>query len=52
MSNIFAGGYRLGGRPNSGARKIARVAYHRGHFKNPMTDAEMEEKFRQTGIRM
>jgi 2-methylcitrate dehydratase len=23
-----------------------RVEYHRGHFKNPMTDAEMEEKFR------
>jgi 2-methylcitrate dehydratase len=22
------------------------VEYHRGHFKNPMTDAEMEEKFR------
>jgi 2-methylcitrate dehydratase len=31
---------------NSGARKSARVEYHRGHFKNPMTDAEMEEKFR------
>jgi 2-methylcitrate dehydratase len=30
----------------SGARKIVRVEYHRGHFKNPMTDAEMEEKFR------
>jgi 2-methylcitrate dehydratase len=30
----------------SGARKIQRVEYHRGHFKNPMTDAEMEEKFR------
>jgi 2-methylcitrate dehydratase len=30
----------------SGARKTARVEYHRGHFKNPMTDAEMEEKFR------
>jgi 2-methylcitrate dehydratase len=29
----------------SGARKTARVEYHRGHFKNPMTDAEMEEKF-------
>src|SRR6202795_454474 len=30
----------------SGARKAVRVEYHRGHFKNPMTDAEMEEKFR------
>jgi 2-methylcitrate dehydratase len=30
----------------SGARRTFRVEYHRGHFKNPMTDAEMEEKFR------
>jgi 2-methylcitrate dehydratase len=30
----------------SGARKTVRVEYHRGHFKNPMTDTEMEEKFR------
>jgi 2-methylcitrate dehydratase len=30
---------------SSGARKTTRVEYHRGHFKNPMTDAEMEEKF-------
>jgi 2-methylcitrate dehydratase len=30
----------------SGARKTVRIEYHRGHFKNPMTDAEMEEKFR------
>jgi 2-methylcitrate dehydratase len=30
----------------SGARKTVRVEYHGGHFKNPMTDAEMEEKFR------
>jgi 2-methylcitrate dehydratase len=30
----------------SGQRKSARVEYHRGHFNNPMTDAEMEEKFR------
>jgi 2-methylcitrate dehydratase len=30
----------------SGARKTSRVEYHRGHFKNPMTDAELEEKFR------
>jgi hypothetical protein len=27
-------------------RKAVRVEYHRGHFKNPMSDAEMEEKFR------
>jgi 2-methylcitrate dehydratase len=33
----------------SGARKAVRVEYHRGHFKNPMTDAEMEEKFRLLG---
>jgi 2-methylcitrate dehydratase PrpD len=30
----------------TGARKTFRVEYHRGHYKNPMTDAEMEEKFR------
>ena len=30
----------------SSTRKTVRVEYHRGHFKNPMTDAEMEEKFR------
>jgi 2-methylcitrate dehydratase len=30
----------------SGARKTVRVEYHRGHFKNPMSDTEMEEKFR------
>ncbi len=30
----------------SGERKTVRVEYHRGHFNNPMTDAEMEEKFR------
>jgi 2-methylcitrate dehydratase len=30
----------------SGGRKMVRVEYHRGHFRNPMTDAEMEEKFR------
>ena len=27
-------------------RKSFRVVYHRGHWKNPMTDAELEEKFR------
>jgi len=30
----------------SGQRKSVRVEYHRGHWKNPMTDAEVEEKFR------
>ena len=30
----------------SGGRKNVRVEYHRGHWKNPMTDAEVEEKFR------
>jgi 2-methylcitrate dehydratase len=30
----------------SGKRNSVRVEYHRGHWKNPMTDAEMEEKFR------
>ena len=25
---------------------MVRVEYHRGHFKNPLTDAELEEKFR------
>jgi 2-methylcitrate dehydratase len=30
----------------SGERNTVRVEYHRGHFKNPMTDGEMEEKFR------
>ena len=29
----------------SGARKAARVEYARGHWRNPMTDADMEEKF-------
>jgi 2-methylcitrate dehydratase len=31
---------------SSGKRAAAEVAYHRGHFKNPMTDQEVEEKFR------
>jgi 2-methylcitrate dehydratase len=30
----------------SGVRRSVRVEYHRGHWKNPMTDAEVEEKFR------
>ena len=35
----------------SGQRKTTRVEYHRGHPKNPMTDAEMEEKFRSLAKR-
>ena len=35
----------------SGARKTVRVEYHRGHFKNPMTDAELEEKFRSMALK-
>ena len=35
----------------NGARKTYRVEYHRGHYKNPMTDAELEEKFRQMALR-
>ena len=30
----------------SGQRKSVRVEYHRGHWRNPMSDAEMETKFR------
>jgi 2-methylcitrate dehydratase len=30
----------------SGQRKSVRVDYHRGHWKNPMTDTELEAKFR------
>ena len=29
-----------------GARAVATVPYHRGHWKNPMTDGEIEAKFR------
>jgi 2-methylcitrate dehydratase len=35
----------------SGARRNIRVEYHRGHWKNPMTDAEVEEKFRSLARR-
>jgi 2-methylcitrate dehydratase len=31
---------------NSGQRYASEVPYHKGHYKNPMTDAEVEEKFR------
>ncbi len=30
----------------SGQRYTAQVPYHKGHYKNPMTDAEVEAKFR------
>jgi 2-methylcitrate dehydratase len=35
----------------SGERRNVRVEYHRGHWKNPMTDAELEEKFRSLARR-
>jgi len=35
----------------SGARKKVRVEHSRGHFKNRMTDAEMEEKFRSLALK-
>ncbi len=35
----------------SGRRESIRVEYHRGHWKNPMTDAELEEKFRSLARR-
>ena len=31
---------------HTGERYRAEVPYHRGHWKNPMTDAEVEAKFR------
>jgi 2-methylcitrate dehydratase len=31
---------------HSGQRYASEVAYHKGHYKNPLTDAELEEKFR------
>ena len=30
----------------SGDRHSAQVAYHKGHYRNPLTDAEVEDKFR------
>ena len=35
----------------SGAHKKVRVEYHRGHFKNPMSDAETEDKFRLLALK-
>jgi 2-methylcitrate dehydratase len=29
-----------------GQRQASEVAYHKGHYKNPLTDAELEEKYR------
>jgi 2-methylcitrate dehydratase len=34
----------------TGARHEARVEYHRGHWKNPMSDAEVEAKFRKLAL--
>lgn len=31
---------------HSGARHAAAVEYHRGHYRNPMSEAEVERKFR------
>lgn len=36
----------------AGERRIAAVEYPRGHFNNPMTDAEVETKFRALAARM
>jgi 2-methylcitrate dehydratase len=30
---------------HAGQRYTSEVAYHKGHYKNPLTDAEVEEKF-------
>ena len=35
---------------SSGARFSAAVPYHRGHWKNPMTDGEIEAKFRAQAL--
>jgi 2-methylcitrate dehydratase len=35
----------------SGQRKSVRVDYHRGHWKNPMSDLELETKFRSLAAR-
>ena len=36
----------------SGERKPVRIEYHRGHWRNPMSDAEVEEKFRSLAGKM
>ena len=35
----------------SGQRFSSQVAYHKGHYKNPLTDAEVEDKFRSLAAR-
>lgn len=40
---------RGGGRA-SGQRHSSRVAYHKGHYKNPLSDAEVEDKFRSLAV--
>jgi 2-methylcitrate dehydratase len=34
----------------NGEKHAASVDYHRGHWKNPMTDAEVEAKFRKLAL--
>lgn len=36
----------------SGARHEARVEYHRGHWKNPMSDTEVEAKYRKLAAKV
>ena len=36
----------------SGVRKAVRVEYHRGQWRNPMSDAEIEQKFRSLATTM
>ena len=36
----------------SGERKSLRVEFHRGHWRNPMSDAEIEAKFRSMATSM
>jgi 2-methylcitrate dehydratase len=36
----------------SGERKSVQVEHHRGHWRNPMSDAEVEEKFRSLAAGM
>lgn len=36
----------------SGTKESATVEYHRGHWKNPMTDGELEAKFRKLAGRV
>jgi 2-methylcitrate dehydratase len=31
---------------SNGERHSRRVAYHKGHYKNPLSDIELEDKFR------